>query len=48
MAIRAGSGGLKYPLPNRAQIQARQNAGPTKTWFYPVCPFLRAGPTDFR
>lgn len=26
MAIRAGSGGLKYPIPNQAQIQASQNA----------------------
>ena len=26
MAIRAGSGGLKYRLPNRSQTQARQNA----------------------
>lgn len=26
MAIRAGSGALKYPLPNQAQIQAQQSA----------------------
>jgi len=26
MAIRAGSGGLKYPVASRAQLQARQNA----------------------
>lgn len=26
MAIRAGSGGLRFPLPNQSEIQARQNA----------------------